>query len=157
MSRMVLRKNQQSKFLNRVGQYFDFDWAQIAKISNVCERSLRDWRRERNRISHAALLKLHKISNVPMPKVLKVLPEHWSVEKAGHIGALRHNELYGNPGTMEGRRKGGANSQTLFRLNPDYAKGIGVIIRKTIRKPRPSVKLAEFIGIVLGDGGITDH
>ena len=157
MSRTILRKNQQSKFLNRVGQYFDFDWPRIARISDICERSLRDWRKERNRINHEALLKLHKISKIPVPKILKILPEHWSAKKFARLGGLSHYQIYGDFGTPEGRRKGGVTSQRLFRLNPDYARRIGVTIRKAIKKPKLSIDLSEFIGIALGDGGITEH
>lgn len=45
----------------------------------------------------------------------------------------------------------------MFKLNPEYAKEIGVITRKEISKPKSSVESAEFIGIMLGDGGISDY
>ncbi len=46
-------------------------------------------------------------------------------------------------------------SQSRFRSNPEYAEKIGVKIRKEINCPPESELLAEFIGILLGDGGIT--
>ncbi|MFH1406654.1 MAG: hypothetical protein ABIH01_01420 [Candidatus Omnitrophota bacterium] len=68
------------------------------------------------------------------------------------LGGLKRIELYGNPGTPEGRSKGGKKSTALFQLNPQLAKATGFIIRKEIKYPERSSELAEFIGIMLGDG-----
>lgn len=63
-------------------------------------------------------------------------------QKAGRLGAIRRNERYGNPGTAQGRRTGGLSSRG--RL-------------KKITIPLKTPELAEFIGIVLGDGSLTDY
>ncbi len=63
-------------------------------------------------------------------------------QRAGKLGAIRRNELYDNPGTPEGRRKGGLSS---FKR----AKKISI--------PSQSPELAEFVGIVLGDGSLTEY
>ncbi len=157
MARVKFKGGRQREFLDCIGNYFCYDWSKIAKICNICDRTLRDWRREKYNMSYEALLKLHKISNIFIPKMVEILPEYWSAKKFAYKGALRRYQIYGNPGTPEGRRKGGINSQRLFRLNPEYATRLGVKTRKTVNKPRPSIELAEFIGIMLGDGGITDY
>jgi len=69
-------------------------------------------------------------------------------------GGLRRIELYGNPGTLEGRSRGGKKTTTSFQLNPDLAKSVGFIVRKDIAYPGRSAQLAEFMGILLGDGGL---
>ncbi len=74
--------------------------------------------------------------------------------KKSRLGGLRCTHLYGNPGTIEGRRKGGKRSIELFHQNPNFAKKVGFIIRKQIKYPKRSVELAELIGIILGDGGL---
>jgi len=51
------------------------------------------------------------------------------------LGALRRYELYGNPGTSEGRSKGGRKTGLLIKNNPDLAKSLGLIVRKTITCP----------------------
>jgi len=70
------------------------------------------------------------------------------------LGGLRRIALYGNPGTVEGRSKGGRRTISLFHNDPVFAKKSGFIIRKEIRYPKRSVRLAELIGIMLGDGGL---
>ena len=69
-------------------------------------------------------------------------------------GGLRRIELYGNPGTPDGRSKGGKSTIRLFHQNPTLANKLGFIIRKEIRYPVLCVELAELIGIILGDGGL---
>lgn len=70
------------------------------------------------------------------------------------LGGLRRIALYGNPGTAEGRSKGGRRTISLFHSDPVFARKSGFVIRKEIRYPKRSVKLAELIGIMLGDGGL---
>ncbi|MCX5696819.1 MAG: hypothetical protein NTU54_02405 [Candidatus Omnitrophica bacterium] len=70
------------------------------------------------------------------------------------LGGLRRVELYGNPGTPEGRSKGGKRTCDFFRLHPDLARERNFVTLKEIKKPSRSVELAKLIGIMLGDGGI---
>ncbi|TSC70694.1 MAG: Uncharacterized protein G01um101449_301 [Parcubacteria group bacterium Gr01-1014_49] len=57
--------------------------------------------------------------------------------------------LYGNPGTTEGRRRGGLNS---IRTHAKNRTGFKVL--KPIIIPRHSARLAELIGILMGDGHV---
>ena len=82
------------------------------------------------------------------------MAEQLSYSQRGRLGALRRYELYGNPGTLEGRSKGGRTTALLFQKNPSRARGIGFISAKDITYPPHSTELAEFIGIMLGDGGM---
>ncbi len=70
------------------------------------------------------------------------------------LGGLRCVALHGNPGTPEGRSKGGKSTIRLFHNNPELAKLLGFVIRKKISYPSRSLELAELIGIILGDGGV---
>jgi len=154
MSRVKLRKGQQGKFLNRVAKHFNDDWFKVAKISSICDRTLNGWRREKCNMRYETLLKLHRTSKIPMPKIIEVLPEHWSVKKASRLGAIKRNELYGNPGTPEGRSRGGSVSAKRFREDPEFARMLRFKLRTPMEIPSYSSELAEFIGIMLGDGHI---
>lgn len=70
------------------------------------------------------------------------------------LGGLRRIQLHGNPGTPEGRAKGGRRAVAFFHSNPDRARELGFILRKEIKYPRRSKEPAELIGIILGDGGL---
>ena len=80
-----------------------------------------------------------------------------NAKEAGRLGAIRRNELYGNPGTPAGRRRGGIVSCSRFKRNPKLAERLGFKLRKHIFRPKRSALLAEFVGIVLGDGTMNEH
>lgn len=157
MSRIVLDKGCQRTFLNRVYAKSGLDWSHIANICSVSERTIRDWRREKFYMKYESAQALSEKTSVSLWRSKKILPDYWNTKKAAPIGAKRRYEIYGNPGTVEGRKKGGINSQMKFRKNPDYAKNLGIKIKKIIHKPKDSSDLAEFIGILLGDGGLTEY
>lgn len=70
-------------------------------------------------------------------------------KQVGRLGGLARKSLYGNFGTLQGRQKGGLHSLVTHRK-----RGTGFKMLKSIRRPRYSKDLAEFIGIMLGDGHV---
>ncbi len=78
-------------------------------------------------------------------------------QEAGRLGAFKRYAIYGNPGTQEGRRKGGLVSVMRFRSSLGSAVRKGFKLEKNIAIPQKTPLLAEFIGIVLGDGSISDY
>ena len=55
--------------------------------------------------------------------------------KKSRLGGLRRVKLHGNPGTPEGRKRGGQNSIKFFHGNPELARASGFVMRKMIRSP----------------------
>jgi len=157
-SRIKFGTGKQNKFLKNAISVLDIEQSELAKISNVCDRTLRDWKREKYNMSFSSLRAICKEMRINLPQNIQVLPEGWSVKKASKLGGRRYVELYGPPGTIKSRRKGGLNSQKKLRSDPDLIKQRALISRKKIKIPKKSSDLAEFIGIMLGDGGIsTDY
>lgn len=154
-SRVKFRKSEQKKFLEQA--LSNIELSELANIANVCDRTLRDWRREKYNISFGSLKRICRKLKIEVPRNVKILPEYWSVKKASKLGGRRCVELYGPPGTLESRRKGGLISQKKFRLDPELARRRAFITRKKIKYPRKSPYLAEFIGIMLGDGGVSNE
>lgn len=70
----------------------------------------------------------------------------------GSLGGIERNRLHGNPGTEDGRRKGGLNSLRTHRLKQSGFKRLS-----PIRRPRNSQALAEFLGILIGDGHLSPY
>lgn len=157
MARVKFEIGGQRGLINKVQTTFKLKNAPMAELCGVNIRTYSDWKREKYNINYGSLLKLCKISGSVVPKKAKVLPEHWSVEKAGTLGGKRRFELYGAPGTIETRRKGGTISSRKLMANPEWARKIGFVVRKEIKYPEKSPLLAEFIGIMLGDGGIRNN
>lgn len=108
-------------------------------------------------MNYTSLKNLHSLIKIPIPQGIEILEDYWSAKKYARIGALKRFQLYGSPATPEGRRKGGLTIQRLIRMNPELALQSGIVVRKKIHDPRYSFELAEFMGIMLGDGGVTKY
>ena len=155
MPRIKLLKTKQGNYLNNVKGLVSLDWSTLANICGVHNRTFFDWRRNKYQMSLEALEKMQKKVKLPMPREIEILPDTWNIKHAARLGAIKRNKLYGSPGTPEGRRKGGLISSLRFKQSPGYALRVGFIVRKKVRFPKHSALLAEFIGIIIGDGSIS--
>ncbi len=68
----------------------------------------------------------------------------------GSLGGMARNQLHGNPGTFEGRSRGGMRSIEIHRKK----KNTAFILTKAIAPISKNTALAEFIGILFGDGHV---
>lgn len=154
MPRIKFLKNDQKKFFEEIRENLNIDWPLLSKNLEVSQRTLFDWRREKNKISDVVLNKCLELTKgeVRVPKH-ELLPDFWQVQEASRKGALARFKKYGPIGTPEGRKKGGQMSQERRRLYPELYPQCNT--RKIISKPKNSVELAEFFGIMLGDGSIS--
>lgn len=155
--RVKFLTGKQSLFIENIRRNLGFEWDRLAKIFKINIRTLNDWRREKTTMDYKAILDLCNNYDLKFPRKIKILPCFWHISKAARQGALARNKLYGNPGTPEGRRKGGLVTIKKFANNPNLARASGVIIRKDISYPKRCSELAEFVGIVLGDGGLSEY
>jgi hypothetical protein len=119
MACVQLETGEQARFLQAVRNATALTWNEIAAICKVERHTLKTWRDEKWRMSYEALVKLSKISEVPMPRIVEKIPEEERQRRAGQKGAMRLQELYGNPGTPEGRSKGGRISQQQRQEHPE--------------------------------------
>lgn len=155
MSRCVIEKSEQKRFLAEVCKVLGLSTA--SSVAGISDRVLRAWRQARLTMSYDSVRALCKAAGLALPKIIEIKPDHWHMKDIAATGGMARCRLHGNPGTARGRRLGGIISQEKFRRDPDYAMGVGVKVRKRIITPPNCDLLAEFVGIVLGDGGITDR
>lgn len=155
MTRVVFSKGQQRKLLENIKQKSNLGWEEIGEIVGVCGRTLRDWKREKLLANKEKIKQLSRRFRVDLPMEIETREEFWSARKYASLAAKKRYELYGPPGDIESRRRGGIISQQRRRENPEYYRKLGCNTRNKFNFPRKSTKLAEFIGIVLGDGHIS--
>jgi len=72
--------------------------------------------------------------------------------RAGKLGGLIRIALYGNPGTAEGRKRGGLNSLKTHQLRNTGFKRL-----KHVKYPSQSIDFAELLGILAGDGHVDTY
>ncbi|MDD3399813.1 MAG: hypothetical protein PHF07_02065 [Candidatus Pacebacteria bacterium] len=123
----------------------------------ISGRTFRDWRRGKFLPSLEILEAISKDFKIKLPS-FKILPQYWYITpEKSRKAALIKMAKYGPPGTLEGRRKGGMISQRNRKENPKKYKALGCVVAKDFPILKPSSKLAELFGIILGDGTITKN
>ncbi|MBI2638323.1 LAGLIDADG family homing endonuclease [Candidatus Peregrinibacteria bacterium] len=155
MPRVKLQKISPQEFFEIIKTRGRFSCTGLAKLLNVHRRNLSTWRYGKTLMPLRVFVKIANLINFH-PK-FSVLPDYWHTKTAGRKGALMRIKRYGNPGTPEGRAKGGKITYQNFFRHPILAKKSGFITEKYIKIPVHSRNLAELIGIILGDGTISHY
>lgn len=149
-SRLLFPHGEQRIFVESVFKNSGLDAEGLAKIMKVSSRTIRDWKREKFHIPQGAVEVFCEQFQIPLPKRASNMVDNWKKKKLDISikGGLAYFKKYGSPGSLESRRKGGFAG--LARLRE---LGLAVPIRN-FSSPSESVDLAEFVGIMLGDGNI---
>jgi len=125
----------------------------ISEVTDICdcsERTVRDWQREKYHMNYTCVQLLCERLELTMPSVKKV-DSYAHTQKAGQKGSATLMRRYGKVPVDETVRK-----QAWQVWWNDQGKYVSVITKpKKIHYPKKSESLAEFVGIVLGDGGMT--
>lgn len=145
--RVFFSKGEQKKFINTILSKISVNEA--AKLCNLSERTIRDWRREKFSVDLKALRKLCRETNLPFPTNIELKDRYWYVHHGSSAGGKAVWAKYGRIGDPEYRKK------RWYRWWKTKGRFMGLFERKPIKKPRKSKELAEFAGIVIGDGSIT--
>lgn len=150
--RVKFQLNQQKSFLKDVYTSSGLTTQQLAKMVDVHPRSLLDWKKEKLTLSLRAAEIFCEKFNLHLPEEKEVLILRWKTaqQKANAIGGIAAYKKYGCQATKEGRSKGGKKALALLR-----EKGIIPFCKSYTLPSGYSSKLAEYIGIMLGDGGLT--
>lgn len=154
--RVIFFPGRQQQFLSKALQNLNFSWALFTEKIGVHRRTLNDWKREKYSMPLDVVKKISKIAKVKIPKNIKVKEPFWYVYKGakigGKMGAIACLKKYGSyGGNPEYRKK---KWYEWWKREGKYKSNIISAI-KSIKKPDLSEKLAEFVGIILGDGGIS--
>ena len=152
MERAIFNKGQQKIFINNIKYESNLSFKELGNKYNKSGRTFIDWYNERTSMPYNLVLQLSKKYSVPLPLNIKIKPQFWHTKKAGKLGGLARISKYGNPGTIRGRQLGGLNSQITNKILKTNFKQ-----RKIINIPKKNILLAEFFGILLGDGGISKY
>lgn len=129
------------------------NWNKISADVGVSTRTLYDWRRGKFLIPGGCLKKLIKLAGFNEDDFKsRKFSEFWHIAEAGRKGGIARMKLYGNLGTLEGRKRGGLASLAIHKR-----LGTGFKILKSINRPAHSEQLAECIGALAGDGHLSNY
>lgn len=148
--RLQFPHGRQRRFVESVFENSGLNAEGLSKIAKVSSRTIRDWKREKFNIPLKAVGIFCKRFQILKPINTIQMIKAWRKGKLeiSRDGGLAYYHKYGLPGTIESRRRGGyAGIAKLRKL------GLAPPVRH-FHVPKESVELAEFVGIMLGDGNI---
>ncbi len=147
------KKGDQTLFLNMVKITTCLRDIDIAKLCNISIRSLTDWKKGNTRMSLNALGVLTNLSKIN-PPLHKVIGEQDHLKEAAKRGGKATIEKYGRVPVNESERN---KRWKLWWKSKGIHKENKILKRLAIKSPKKSTTLAEFVGIMIGDGGIQER
>lgn len=150
-TRAVLRSGEQKSILGVIRDRLSI--REMAFLCNCSERTIRDWQREKFHINFNALIKLCKNAKLPLPRDIKIRKAYWYTSKGATLGGkatlLKYGRIGGDPEYRKQRWLSWWERKGKFEKHPIINRPLAVTL------PKKSKGLAEFVGIMLGDGGMT--
>lgn len=150
--RVLFPEGKQKKFFETVLKKICVN--EIAKLCNVSERTIRDWRRERFSTNLASISTLCDKLKISIPRHIETRSRYWYSKKGASKGGRARFEKYGQVGGDTEYRK---KKWFEWWEREGQHKKHPLLLPKSIKKPTRSDALAEFVGIMLGDGGISNY
>lgn len=151
--RVIFPKGKQKEFLDQIKNILGFSWTDIARFLDISNRTLTDWKREKFSISLLAVKKLARKAKLPIPQNIEIKDPFWYVSLGS--GGVALYKKYGRVGGDPEYRN--MKWREWWNREGKYAKHPIIGVSKPIKIPKYSEKLAEFVGIILGDGGISKY
>ncbi len=129
-----------------------YELSELAEILACSPRTLRDWRAGRHSIPLRVFNQLCELSNLHESEFeYETIDEKTMKSNAGKIGGRQYWAKYGILGSIDDKMKGGQVSFELRKTKPS------IYTRKAISLPGEDTDLAEFVGICMGDGGVSKY
>lgn len=151
--RVLFPKGRQKEFIGKILTKISIENA--AKLCRLSERTIRDWHREKFLPDFGSLRRLCKKANIIFPSWIELKDRYWYVEKGASMGGKTTWRKYGRVGSDSEYRK--KKWREWWEREGKYKSSAFPNLPKPIKKPFFSKELAEFVGIMLGDGGISKY
>lgn len=150
-TRVVMPPGVQRSFLEEAGAILGM--RAMTSLCECSERTVRDWRREKFRMPSRAMMLLASHAQVPVP-AHRLVEAYAHASTAGRKGydatVAAHGHIPQDEKVRSQRWELWWKETGQFQKNPIYTP-------RPIRKPRKSEDLAEFVGIMMGDGGLSTY
>jgi hypothetical protein len=126
---------------------------EVSKSLGISTKTLSNWRLGKATIPEKAFYQLLALANMRKRDIrYKSIDDWWNNSAAGRRGGKTRMAKYGQLGDIESRRRGGQNSYEARKGDP-----VDIFSVANITIPQKSKLLAEFVGIILGDGSLTKY
>ncbi len=153
--RIFFPKGKQKKFIINAKNKLGLSWDELAKLLGISVRNLIDWKNEKISMPFNVVKIICRKTKIKTPKNIEVREKFWYVKKGARLGGLSVYKKYGKVGGDSEYRK--KKWREWWEKTGKF--NLRLLPNKTLpfKNPEISKELAEFIGIMLGDGGISRY
>lgn len=148
-NRIILAETDRLLLFNTLNQ--KYPRSEVANQIGYTTRTINAWKNGKNTIPQTVFIELMQLSGLQELSEYTVVSRFEQRSLAGKVGGRVAYDLYGL-GDSQSRRKGGIQSYARRKDEP-----ADIFTRQSVTCPAPNTHLAEFIGIMLGDGGVTEY
>jgi hypothetical protein len=152
--RVIFPRGRQRAFICGIQESLDLPLFEMSRILKISNKTLADWRHEKFSMSLEAFKVLLKRSKMEAPKDIKIRDAYWYARKGARAGGIAVYKKYGR--VCEPAYRKMKWREWWERKGKHQTKYI-IWKPKPIKKPKFSKELAEFTGIMLGDGGVSQY
>lgn len=150
--RVIFPHGSQQAFLLQAIKKLGVSTTLFTEAMGVNKRTFSDWQRKKYSLPLSVLKKITDLTDIKKPKDIKIKNRYWYIYKGGSVGGLAVYKKYGMiGGDPEYRKK---KWREWWNREGKYNENL-ITAAKPIHRPKHSQNLAEFVGIMMGDGGIT--
>lgn len=150
--RVIFPPSKQRQFLLSTRKKSKLSWLEFTDKVGAHKRTLNDWRREKYSLPLSVLKKICIITKSKTPTGIEIKDPFWYVSKGAKIGGFavykKYGRIGGDPKIRKQKWLRWWKGKGRFNLNKYF-------IPKEVFIPRKNNQLAEFVGILIGDGGIS--
>ena len=150
MLRIIIPKEDSLKYFDKIYSTTPLTKEIIATDHDVSTKSVRDWRLGKHSFPKSIADQVQAKWNISLPTSAKIIDTIKLKKHISKLGGIARCKIHGSPGTKSGRSLGGKRSIEVQSKSNNNFKAL-----KQFPRLNPSGKLAEFIGIALGDGSLT--
>lgn len=147
-------RGSQKLFILKAMKSLNFNILETATLLGIHRRTLSDWMNEKFNMSYDAVKLLSFKAKISFPKQVKTINWTDHLEKIAKSGGIERYRKYGKVSLSEDKRqkawKEWWEKEGRFR-KPIFSE------RKKIKKPAKNARLSEFVGIMIGDGGMVKY
>ena len=146
----------QKNFILNAKKLLDLTWNEFSQKLKINPRTLTNWKSEKFHMSYNGARIISKLTKIPIPQSHSIIDWNVHLQNAGRVGGKNKLAMYGNVGGDEINRK---NRWKVWWQEIGQYKEDALHVRslKKIKIPQKGKALAEFVGILLGDGSITPY
>ncbi len=143
----------QIRFLESSKEKLNLNSSELALLLGIHARTLQEWLKGSRTMAHSAVMALSLKTGIPIPRGIKIIKWNEHLKKIaveGGKASYAKNGFGRNPDKRKKAWKKWWETKGKFENRE-------ILLPKEIFFPRKSIKLAEFVGIMMGDGGVSKY